>query len=110
MSQKQIHAQIEAMPAGYKKELAKYMDKVYQSEFGEWNADPRYDLLQQTVWVAPPNGATTFSSGESIEESQHNILDALSKRAGGWFYVINGTLIFVTLEEWERVKAGEREP
>ena len=110
MSQDSIRAQIDAMPEGRKKELAEYMLAVYrgESDMG-WVDDPRYDLLDAPQWEPPADGQTSWSRGDAISVEQHERLDTLRERAGGWFYLKDEELKFVTLDEWEKIKSGEQE-
>ena len=102
------------MPDGPQKELADYMNKVYNGEADAGWAivgdDYRYDLLEAPIWTPPANGQFMWGDAGAITEAAHNKLAALRERAGGWFYLKDGQLIFVTLEEWQQIKQGRREP
>lgn len=111
MSQDPIREQLDAIKDRSKKELAEFMHTVYKEEFNqEWTDDPSYDLLDAPIWAPPEDGQLNFSPGDSISMYKHEMLSALREQAGGWFYVKDGNLIFVTTEEWEKIKKGEREP
>ena len=111
MTKDAIPAQIEAMPEGSQRDLAQYMNSIYENEYNEgWAAvSPTYDFLNAPIWTPEP-GQFGYSDAAAITEDQHDRLAVLREQAGGWFYLKDGNLIFVTLEEWEQQKAGQPEP
>jgi hypothetical protein len=114
MSKEAIQAQIDAMPDGPRKDLAAYMNNVYSGEADAgWaivGTDYRYDLLEAPIWTPPEAGQFSWSDASAITQEQHDKLAALKERAGSWFYLKDGQLIFVSTEEWEQIKRGEQEP
>lgn len=114
MSKEAIQAQIEAMPDGPKKELADYMNKVYNGEADVgWSivgSNYRYDLLEAPTWEPVANSQHQASNADAITENKRNRLLALRDTAGGWFYLKDGEIHFVTLKEWEQIKQGEIRP
>jgi hypothetical protein len=109
MAGESIVQQIEALPdVSREKELARLMHHIYGQEFGiDWIDEPTYDLLEAPTWKPEPG--FSFSDAKAITETQHAELDRLQKQTGGWFYLKNGVLTFVTVEQWEQVKAGTTE-
>ena len=104
LSDIEVENQLEAIPKGPRRELARWMSAIYESDFGySWAPEPTWDLLSsEPLWGV--FGETVISD----EDKKH--LSSMRDDAGGWFYEKNGQLKFVTLDEWERVKNGEGVP
>ncbi len=104
LSDYEVEEQLETIPEGPKRELARWMSAIYESDFGyAWSPDPSYDLLgsEPAEWAVMGDGIISEEDKEGLREMRDD--------AGGWFYEKDGKLTFVTLAEWELVKeAGKR--
>jgi hypothetical protein len=108
LSDLEVEEQLELMAEGPKRELARWMSTIYESDFGvAWAHYPTDDLLGSEP-ISDPVGVAV--DDYVLDESGRESLIALRDLADGWFYEKDRKLVFVTLEEWEKVKSGEREP
>jgi hypothetical protein len=112
MTKDAIRAQIEAMPEGPQKDLASFMNAVYESEDDDgWEAvEQTYDLLEAPLWTPPAPGQHVFGNPNAITKEAHEKLAALRRSAGGSFYLKDGQIMFVTDDEWQQIRSGRRQP